>query len=167
MQLTMPNPVNGASGSGDLEATYGYNNEGQMTSMRYPYAWVSAGGGSYTTAGGEQFYFAYNAQGQLQKMGTSLGGGEWVSNTTYNVDGSMAVLTTAGYTENRGYNALGQLTSISTPSVSLSYAFPTSTNNGRITSMTISGETVSYAYDALNRLILPCDFLKSLSLPLP
>ena len=61
-----------------------------------------------------------------------------------------------------GYNVNGQLTSLSSvfttlPSyhpLNLQYTYSLTQNNGQITEMTdaISGETVSYSYDALKRL---------------
>ena len=47
-----------------------------------------------------------------------------------------------------------QLTALSSAGVSLQYTYSSSANNGKITSLydTVSGETVSYTYDSLNRL---------------
>jgi RHS repeat-associated protein len=64
-------------------------------------------------------------------------------------------------TETRTYNTIGQLTRIQAPSgggqpaVDLQYTFSATQNNGRIQSLhnAISGETVAYTYDSLNRLI--------------
>ncbi len=60
--------------------------------------------------------------------------------------------------DTRQYNSLGQVTSIvasGSTSLNRTYTYPTGTNNGKISSMTdnISGETVTYQYDSLNRLI--------------
>jgi len=51
-------------------------------------------------------------------------------------------------------NPEGQLTALTSGAVSMTYAYSSSQNNGKITGQTdnISGEQVVYAYDALNRL---------------
>ena len=60
--------------------------------------------------------------------------------------------------ETRTYNSLKQVTSVSSgnypQSVWVSYNYPSTYNNGKLSSQTdnISGETVTYTYDALNRL---------------
>src|SRR5260370_19079957 len=58
-------------------------------------------------------------------------------------------------TETRTYNSMLQLTRISGMGQNVTYTFPSATNNGKIVSQTdnISGETVTYQYDSLNRLI--------------
>jgi len=66
---------------------------------------------------------------------------------------------TAGFRingETRTYNEQKQLTGINVPGLgSITYSFSSANNNGRITGMTntITGESVTYAYDSLNRLI--------------
>jgi len=63
----------------------------------------------------------------------------------------------SGITESRTYNQLNQLSNITAgSSLNLTYNYPTNgTNNGKVSSMSnaISGETVTYTYDSLNRLI--------------
>ncbi len=139
--------------SADLAADYGYpTNSDRVKSVKNPNYYVESGG-NFTFTAGETMFYSYDGLGQLSKMGSTDGGGEWVSNTTYNVDGTVASMTSAYGTESRTYNVLGQLTGISAPGVSIGYGFPTTgPNNGRIASMTVSGETVTYKYDVLNRL---------------
>jgi YD repeat-containing protein len=55
--------------------------------------------------------------------------------------------------ETRGYNTQYQLTSLTSGSLSATYNYPTGTNNGKISSSVINGETVTYLYDSLNRMI--------------
>ena len=58
--------------------------------------------------------------------------------------------------ETRRYNALNQLTSITAgSSENLTYNYPSGTDNGKVSSMysAISGETITYTYDSLNRLL--------------
>ena len=61
-------------------------------------------------------------------------------------------------TETRSYNARSQLTQIGitgTMSFNMQYVYSTTQNNGQITQAidAVSGETIDYAYDSLNRLI--------------
>jgi RHS repeat-associated protein len=82
--------------------------------------------------------------------GVQYGGG---TNSPPNAITSMSYF---GVTESHSYNSLAQLTNITIPGqLNVSYAYPSGTNNGKISSQTdaISGETVSYAYDSLNRLV--------------
>jgi RHS repeat-associated protein len=58
--------------------------------------------------------------------------------------------------ETRQYNNLNQMTRLTiTGALDISYNFPAGTNNGKISTQTdnISGETVTYQYDSLNRLL--------------
>jgi RHS repeat-associated protein len=59
-----------------------------------------------------------------------------------------------GSTETRTYNSLNQLTAVTGPGISKTYAYTAGADIGKISSQTdaISGETVQYAYDSLNRL---------------
>lgn len=64
--------------------------------------------------------------------------------------------------ESRTYNSLKQLTGISAGSgaVNVTYAYPSTQNNGKITSETdggYGGEVITYTYDNLNRLIAASD----------
>jgi RHS repeat-associated protein len=70
-----------------------------------------------------------------------------VSDVTYGPAGEMLTMT-GMVNESRGYNSRLQLTSFN----GVSYGYGAS-NNGRIASETVSGETVVYQYDELNRLI--------------
>ncbi len=86
-----------------------------------------------------------------------------VSGVGYNVANQLTGVTFNNIAESRQYNSLGQLTNLQdalatspyTPYENRGYNYPTnSTNNGKISSMSdaISGETVTYTYDSLNRL---------------
>ena len=74
----------------------------------------------------------------------------------------LSGMTYNGVNETRGYNGLNQLTSIldtQNPCCNtypnISYNYPAGADNGKISSMSnaISGETVTYTYDSLNRLL--------------
>ena len=61
-----------------------------------------------------------------------------------------------GATESRCYNTRMQLTNVTVAGqINTTYNYPSGTNNGKISSQydAISGETVTYAYDSLNRLL--------------
>ena len=78
-----------------------------------------------------------------------------VSNVQYNAANQMQTMNYSGLSESRTYNVLNQLINITAGSENLTYNYPTGTNNGKVSSMynATSGETVTYAYDSLNRLL--------------
>ncbi len=85
-----------------------------------------------------------------------------VNGAVYNAASQLTALNYYDATETRAYNSLMQLTNITTndtylPSskINITYNYTAGSNNGKIGSATdaISGETVSYQYDSLNRLI--------------
>ena len=85
-----------------------------------------------------------------------------VNGTTYNAANQLTAVNYYDATETRAYNSLQQLTNITTsdpylPSskINITYNYTAGSNNGKIGSATdaISGETVTYQYDSLNRLI--------------
>src|ERR1700693_5891624 len=90
---------------------------------------------------------------------TDPGNNALVNNVSYNPSNQLLTLNyrTSSYNsftdKPRGYNTLLQLTSLTAGSLSATYNYPTSSNNGRISSSVINGETVTYQYDSLNRLI--------------
>ncbi len=74
------------------------------------------------------------------------------ANETLSIAGGTYFGAWAG--ETRTYNSLKQLTALASGTLSINYTFPSTYNNGKISSQTdtVSGETVTYTYDALNRL---------------
>jgi RHS repeat-associated protein len=103
--------------------------------------------------------------GRLQKVTDLAAQSDIISNATYNPAGQLLTMTgntAAGVTETRTYNSIGQLTNLTscpnwygcTQSLNIQYNYPATGNNGKITSQydALSGETVAYAYDSLNRL---------------
>jgi RHS repeat-associated protein len=80
-----------------------------------------------------------------------------VNGVTYNAANQLLTMTGV-LQESRQYNSLGQLTQLSASgggaSINYSYNFPTGTNNGKISSAynAVTGETITYQYDSLNRL---------------
>ena len=54
----------------------------------------------------------------------------------------------------RGYNVNGQMTTLNLPGRSITYNFPAAgANNGKVASIVDSGETITYQYDSLQRLL--------------
>jgi RHS repeat-associated protein len=83
-----------------------------------------------------------------------------VSNVTYNVANQLSGMTFNGVGETRSYNVLNQLTNITAGTTeNLTYNYPAGANNGKLSSMSngISGETVTYTYDSLKRLLTASD----------
>jgi len=96
------------------------------------------------------YTYTYDGMGRLNTM-TDGTGATIVNGATYNAAGQML-----SGVDTRTYNSMGQLTSVtSSTSLNITYTYPNAgQNNGKIASQhdNISGETVSYLYDTLNRL---------------
>jgi RHS repeat-associated protein len=130
----------------NFDATYGWDNEGRMSSLGYP---ADQNGNPGPTDS-----FTYDAMGRLNNYGATWGpAGELLS-----FDNGQT----------RSYNSLGQLESIfsrvqtgwqgTTPVyttlMDMHYYYTAGQNNGRV-AQTVDGithETVNYTYDQLNRL---------------
>jgi RHS repeat-associated protein len=65
----------------------------------------------------------------------------------------LAMTSSVWGNETRTYNSLNQLTYLSNINVSASYNYTAGSDNGKVASAAIGGETVTYQYDSLNRLI--------------
>ncbi len=104
--------------------------------------------------------------GRLNTMTDSIASKTLITGASYGPANELLSVTGGSYGgawaygvgETRTYNSLKQLTEIvsgtySTP-LSITYHYPSTGNNGKISSQTdnVSGEQVSYTYDALNRL---------------
>ena len=133
----------------NLDASFSYNNEGKITFMTYP---TSVNGGTPT------YTYSYDGGGRLSGMSDGSSS-TLVNPVTYGPSNELTNIsyrTNAGAgftTETRGYNNLVQLTSLTTSGLSAAYNYQTGSNNGKISSSVINGETVMYYYDSLNRLI--------------
>src|SRR5487761_1451274 len=77
-----------------------------------------------------------------------------VSSVSYNTSSQMLSVCYFGYCDTRTYNSMGQLTQIADPTVNYTYSYPAGANNGKIAQQSnlYTGETVSFTYDALDRL---------------
>ncbi|MCZ2149713.1 MAG: hypothetical protein LC126_18290, partial [Bryobacterales bacterium] len=142
-----------AATNADLDAVYGYNNEGRMTSVMQP--------GYYTPGqywnNGAAYTLGYDTMGRLNTLtqtapssqavisGITYGGGNQITQVSYGT----------GQAQTRTYNERLQMTRMTVAGVmDLEYVYSGSANNGQITSMKnyISGEEVIYQYDTLKRL---------------
>lgn len=128
----------------NLDATYTYDNEGRTASVSYP-----LGGNTYT--------YSFDSIHRPSTL-TDQNNNQVVSSVQYNAANQILSMNYFTGSETRQYNSLGQLTSLvasGSSNLNLTYNYAPGFNIGKITSMTdnISGETVVYQYDSLNRLI--------------
>lgn len=133
----------------NLDATYTYNSLGQVSSVQYPFAAWSNGA---ITSNGPQYGYSYDSMNRLNAM--TANSQTLVSNVSYGPANQMLQLNWIGFTETRTYNSNLQLTELVSGSYHFKYNYSATQNNGRIGSMTdvVSGESVAYTYDSLNRL---------------
>ena len=135
---------------GDLNMSYAYNAEGKLASVVYP-----TDAGTNTTPG---YNYSYDPMMRPNGM-TDQNSASVVSGVVYGAANEMQSMTYDGGTETRTYNTMFQLTNITFSSgafnQNITYNFPAGTNNGKIASQSdaVSGETVTYQYDSLNRLL--------------
>ena len=129
--------------SGTLTASYGYDGQGALVSQQYPISQTWASGTSNT------FTYTLDALERPTQM-TDSTQKTWASGATYNAANQPLYDGTA----TRTYNNLLQMTSIVASGLNMTYNYSATKNNGQITSSVdgISGETITYAYDALKRL---------------
>jgi RHS repeat-associated protein len=159
------------SASADLEADYTWDEEGRMTSLRYP------GTGLNQSTAGPLYSYAYDTMGRLSSMSQTDGpayhgpAGNFslpmsiVTGVTYGVADELLGISgngNSGYMgETRTYNSLLQLLTVSEPGlfgdpgVQIQYTYPDGNNIGKIAKQKnlVSGEEVQYQYDSLGRMI--------------
>ncbi len=139
----------------NIESDYQYNNEGKITLVSYPDTenpGLLPGQSPYKV--GPAYNYSYDSMYRLSGM-TDSNNNTIVSNVSYNAGNQLLTMNYPGASEVRGYNMLNQLTTLSAGTENLTYNYPTGTNNGKVSSMynAVSGETVTYTYDSLNRLL--------------
>jgi RHS repeat-associated protein len=127
----------------DLNATFGYDNEGRMISEQYPLS-------------GPNMALTYDSRGHLYSEQDQNAGNAGVPGALYYPAGQLQSMSGGGGFAGQSfiYNAMQQLTQVSGGGRNIQYNYSANQNNGKIVSQTdlVSGETVSYTYDALNRL---------------
>ena len=154
-----------------LDALYAWDNQGRMTSL------VDPGTPLPATA----FQYQYDNVSRLTTMlqttctGLSQPGSLWhlgssstIASASYNAAGEITSMSYDMFSETRTYNTLLQLTQetasgawyfnnqyVNLTAKNMSYVYSVAQNNGKILQSTdnVTGETVNYTYDALNRLI--------------
>jgi RHS repeat-associated protein len=152
-QIPYPSP-NGQTLTRDLDAAYTYNNEGKMSSANYPTTWTYNSGGVAQSATGSTYTYSFDSMWRLAGM-TDQNNNTDVSGVTYNPANQLTGISYFGMGETRSYNSLGQMTQLAAGSTYYNYTYPTGTNIGKVSSIydAYGGETVTYAYDSLNRMI--------------
>ena len=120
---------------GSPVVTYSYDNQGALTSMVYPTC-------TWGVCSSPTFTYTLDAMERPTGL-TDSDNNVWASGVTYTPAGQ----TTFG---GRIYNNLQQLTQVGT----MTYNYSATQNNSQITSSVdaLSGETITYTYDALKRL---------------
>ena len=137
----------------NIQSSYLYNDEGKITSVTYPDtvnpSLAPLGQNAYIA--GPTYNYSYDSMYRLSGMTTSAAHDRQQRQLQR---GQPVAHHELSGTNERGYNILNQLTTINAGSENLTYNYPTGTNNGKISSMynAVSGETVTYTYDSLNRL---------------
>ena len=139
--------LNAGGADTDVESSYGYDNEGRMSGITYP----------------ESTSYGYGFDGMRRPVSMTQYGQttvDWVKDVAYGPAGEMTQLKqwtgqyTNYYTETRTYNARLQMTRMTSGAVDMEYRYSGTQNNGRVTQTKdwLSGEEVTYQYDALSRL---------------
>ncbi|PWU10677.1 MAG: hypothetical protein C5B51_03885, partial [Terriglobia bacterium] len=123
----------------NLDAAYGWDNEGRMTSQTYP---------SIPNGVSPVYAYGFDTMGRLSGMSEN---GNGIASAAFNYAGQITSMTMDSFTETRTYDpAMLQLTHLTTrqsPSnttvVDMAYAYTAGQNNGRISQSTdgVLGET--------------------------
>jgi len=148
-------PSHNHTGTINLDAAYTYDNEGKVTSVNYPTTYGVDGDNNLIPTPGPTYTYAFDSMHRPVTL-TDQNNYQAVNSVTYGAANQLLTMNYFGVSETRTYNNMLQMTRLSIPGqVDISYTFPSATtNNGKINSQTdnISGETVTYQYDSLNRL---------------
>ena len=108
--------------------SYTYNRDGSMS--------------TYTDPNGHTFNYTYNISGELL--------GDGITTFGYNNIGRLESVTKDSKAINYTYDAFGRTTAVAYDGKTVSYTYD---NNGNVLTMTYPGnKTVTYTYDALNRM---------------
>src|SRR5271156_2900254 len=139
----------------NLDAAYTYDIEGKTTSVTYPSTFSYNQGGRLVTTTGSKYTYSFDAMDRPTGL-TDQSNNTDVSSVTYNAANQLLGLNYLGTAETRQYNNLNQMTNLTVGSaMNITYTFPAGANNGKISQQanSVSGETVTYQYDSLNRLL--------------
>jgi YD repeat-containing protein len=139
------------SNTANADATYTYNNLGQVVSVQYPFTQWSNGA---VLSSGPQYGYTYDTMNRLAGM-TGPNNSHLVTSVTYGAANQVLQLNANTFSQTISYNANLQVTELTAGSYHYRYNYSSTQNNGRVvsTSDVLSGETITYQYDTLNRLI--------------
>src|SRR5581483_7553668 len=146
----------------DLEASYTYNDEGQVATVKTPDAYGPSGAPpGWVAVPGTTFTYTYDTMGRPSKL--TANGADSVKDAVYGPAGELKSLWYSGVTETRTYNSRLQVTRItavlagygSAGTMDIEYRYAANQNNGQVvqTKDWVTGEEVTYQYDALERLM--------------
>ena len=122
--------------------------DGEGNIWRYDYDKDSLKLSKVINPKGEQYTYAFNADGQV-KVETDFAGNIW--HYTYDANGALNTLTDGeGHQTQYTYNANGQLIQLSTVDDVISYTYD---NAGRVTQIQSTDSTLTYVYDINDRVI--------------
>jgi YD repeat-containing protein len=132
--------LSSGTASGVLESVAEYDGEGRLLATTYPVT-------------GKRYQYGFDSRGLPSSLTNTTDSTTLVSSVVYGVAGEMTTFVHGGGTETRSYNDNGQMTTLNLPGRTISYTFPLpGSNNGKVASITDSGETISYLYDSLQQL---------------
>jgi RHS repeat-associated protein len=132
--------LSSGTASGVLESVAEYDGEGRLLATTYPVT-------------GKRYQYGFDSRGLPSSLTNTTDSTTLVSSVVYGVAGEMTTFVHGGGTETRSYNDNGQMTTLNLPGRTISYTFPSpGANNGKVASITDSGETIAYVYDSLQRL---------------
>ena len=121
--------------------------------LTYPSTNQYSQAGQLTTTPGPTYTYSFDAMYRPTGL-TDQSNNTDVSSVTYNAANQLLGLNYLGTAETRQYNNLNQMTNLTVGStLNITYTFPAGANNGKISQQAVSGETVTYQYDSLNRLL--------------
>src|SRR5581483_9761497 len=146
----------------DLEASYSYDNEGRTATVKTPDAYGPSGAPpGWVAVPGTTFTYTYDTMGRPSKL--TANGADSVKDAVYGPAGELKSLWYSGVTETRTYNSRLQVTRItavlagygSAGTMDIEYRYAANQNNGQVvqTKDWVTGEEVTYQYDALERLM--------------
>jgi YD repeat-containing protein len=153
--------ANHNSAASQLAVGYSYDNLGTMQTVSFGASASNNPPTSWTA-------YAYSLDALDRPIGMNDSTGlTWASGVTYNPANQITALKLQGpapwaVVESRAYNSLNQLTQIQQKGdnayydlLNMTYTYSSTQNNGQITQSAdaVTGETITYQYDALKRLL--------------
>ena len=109
---------------------------------------------SFSTTPGPTYTYSFDSVHRYSGL-TDQNNNQLASGVQYGPSSELLSINYSGMTETRQYNNLLQLTQLTNGMANLAYNYPAASNNGKISSLNnaITGETITYQYDSLERLM--------------